>query len=122
MEKKTCMNRILVVDGNVDILLLLKKRLENEGYEVLTAGNGVEAQEVIQQNPPCVVILDLMMPVMDGWQFLDWKKEQAKELADLPVLVVSAVSNNFKAPEGIAGFLRKPVSVTHMIDSIQAYC
>lgn len=122
MEKKTCMNRILVVDDNIDILLLMKKRLETEGYEVLTAGNGVEAQEVIQSNPPCVVILDLMMPVMDGWQFLEWKKSQAAELAELPVLVVSAVSNNTKTPEGVAGFLRKPVSVNHMIDCIQAYC
>ena len=116
------MNRILVVDDNIDILLLMKKRLETEGYEVLTAGNGVEAQEVIQKNPPCVVILDLMMPVMDGWQFLEWKKAQAAELAKLPVLVVSAVSNNTKTPEGVAGFLRKPVSVNHILDTIQAYC
>lgn len=122
MEKKACLNRILVVDDNIDIRLLLKKRLENEGYEVLTAENGLDAQNAILSNPPCVVILDLMMPVMDGWQFLEWKKSQAKELADLPVLVVSAVSNNTKTPDGVAGFLKKPVSVTHMLEHIQIHC
>lgn len=122
MDKKVCMNRILVVDDNIDIRLLLKKRLETEGYEVITAENGIEAQDVIKQNLPCVVILDLMMPIMDGWQFLDWKKEQEKEIADLPVLVVSAISSYTKAPEGVQGFLSKPVSVSHMINSIQAYC
>ncbi|MES2769839.1 MAG: response regulator [Bdellovibrionota bacterium] len=122
MEKKACINRILVVDDNIDIRLLLKKRLETEGYEVLTAENGQEAQEMIVSNPPCIVILDLMMPIMDGWQFMEWKKAQIKELAELPVLVVSAVSNNIETPEGAAGVLRKPVSVTHMLDYIQSYC
>ncbi len=122
MEKKACMNRILVVDDNIDIRLLLKKHLETEGYQVLTAENGQEAQEIVVSNPPCIVILDLMMPIMDGWQFMEWKKTQIKELADLPVLVVSAVSNNIEAPEGAAGVLRKPVSVTHMLDYIQSYC
>lgn len=121
-KNKTCMNRILVVDDNIDIRLLLKKRLETEGYEVVTAENGLEATETIQKNMPCVVILDLMMPIMDGWQFLEWKKTQPKELADLPVVVVSAVSNNVKAPEGVAGFLKKPVSLSSMIDYIQTYC
>lgn len=122
MENKQCLNRILVVDDNMDIRLLLKKRLETEGYEVHTAENGLEAQEHILSNPPCVVILDLMMPVMDGWQFLEWKKNQSKELAELPVVVVSAVSSNAPAPEGVKGFLNKPVSVTHMLDYIQTYC
>lgn len=121
IEKKTCMNRILVVDDNIDIRLLLKKRLETEGYEVFTAENGLEATESIKSNLPCVVILDLMMPVMDGWQFLEWKKQQ-KELEDLPVVVVSAVSNNTQPPDGVAGFLKKPVSLSSMIDYIQTYC
>lgn len=121
-KTKTCMNKVLVVDDNIDIRLLLKKRLETEGYQVSTAENGLEAKEAILSNPPCVVILDLMMPIMDGWQFLEWKKEQDKPVADLPVIVVSAVSSNIKAPEGIKGFLKKPVCVTHMLDYIQTYC
>lgn len=115
------MNRILVVDDNLDIRLLLKKRLENAGYEVLTAENGLEAKETILTTPPCVVILDLMMPVMDGWQFLEWKNSQT-QFHDLPVVVVSAVSHNTQPPKGIQGFLKKPVSVNHMLDYIQSYC
>lgn len=119
---KTCMNRVLVVDDNIDIRLLLKKRLETEGYEVLTAENGLEATQTILNNPPCLIILDLMMPIMDGWQFLEWKKTQEKGVADLPVIVVSAVSNNTKEPDGVQGFLKKPVSVSHMLDYIHTYC
>jgi CheY-like chemotaxis protein len=63
-----------------------------------------------------------MMPVMDGWQFLEWKKEQNTQIVNLPVIVVSAVSSNTKAPDGVKGFLNKPVSVSHMLDYIAAYC
>jgi CheY-like chemotaxis protein len=122
IEKRECLNRILVVDDNIDIRLLLKKRLETAGYEVVTAENGYEATQSILSTPPCVVILDLMMPVMDGWQFLEWKKKQNSDLANVPVLVVSAVSDFNKPPEGIAGFLKKPVSVNSMIDYIEGFC
>jgi CheY-like chemotaxis protein len=122
LENKGCFNRILVVDDNIDIRILLKKRLENAGYEVVTAENGFEATQSILSTPPCVIILDLMMPVMDGWQFLDWKNKQHTDLAKVPVLVVSAVADFASPPSGVVGVLRKPVSVTHMIDYIQSYC
>lgn len=120
--KNKNINRVLIVDDNIDIRLLFKKRLETEGYEVLEAENGLEATNSIQDKLPCLVILDLMMPVMDGWQFLEWKKEQKKEVAELPVIVISAVSNNIKAPEGVAGFLKKPVSLNSIISTIENYC
>ncbi len=122
IESKNCMNRVLIVDDNLDIRLLFKRRLETEGYEVIEAENGLQAAETLQSTEPCLVILDLMMPIMDGWQFLEWKKEQKKELAELPVIVISAVSNNVKAPEGVAGFLKKPVSLSNMISTIQNHC
>src|SRR5690606_6856768 len=109
-------------DDNLDIRLLFKRRLETEGYEVIEAENGLQAAETLQSTEQCLVILDLMMPIMDGWQFLEWKKEQKKEFAELPVIVISAVSNNVKAPEGVAGFLKKPVSLSNMISTIQNHC
>lgn len=121
-DKGGCAHRVLVVDDNIDIRILLKKRLETEGYEVVTAENGLEATKVLLTSHPCLVILDLMMPIMDGWQFLEWKKGQDTQVADLPVIVVSAVSANTKTPDGVKGYLTKPVSVTHMLDYIQALC
>ncbi len=110
--------RILVVDDNEDIRILMKKRLETAGYEVLTAENGLMATETIQKESPSVVILDLMMPVMDGWQFLEWKKQQTQQVADVPVLVVSAISTHTKEPDGVHAFLRKPVSLNNILDHI----
>ena len=121
-DNKVCLNRILIVDDNIDIRLLLKKRLETAGYTVTEAENGFEATQSLLTTPPCVIILDLMMPVMDGWQFLEWKRSQSEGLANVPVVVVSAVSDFHQKPDGVVGFLKKPVSVTHMIDYIQNYC
>jgi CheY-like chemotaxis protein len=122
MEK----HRILVVDDNMDIRFLLKKWLEIEGFEVLTAANGLDAQETLQKEASassrlCMILLDLMMPIMDGWQFLEWKK-QAKEYTELPVLVISAVAPEKKPMEGVVGFLKKPVSLPIMLEYINNHC
>jgi hypothetical protein len=61
--------RVLVVDDDPDILDALSEILEVEGYEVQRARNGREALERLEQMLPDVVLLDLMMPVMDGWEF-----------------------------------------------------
>ena len=78
---------LLVVDDDVDIAQTLELCLKAEGYRVLIAGNGVEALEQLDREIPAAILLDLMMPVMDGWQF-------AHELRKLghqtPLLVLSA--------------------------------
>ena len=70
---ETC-SGILIVDDDPDIRDSLKEVLEDEGYEVNGVANGREALDYLRKSPrPCVILLDLMMPVMDGWQF---RKEQ----------------------------------------------
>src|SRR5260370_27778260 len=61
---------VLVVDDDPDILQTLALCLSTEGYRVLTASNGQEALELLKENKPHALLLDLMMPVMDGWQFV----------------------------------------------------
>src|SRR5258705_13467488 len=61
---------ILVVDDDPDILQTLALCLSTEGYGVLMASNGQEALDVLRQQKPACILLDLMMPVMDGWQFV----------------------------------------------------
>jgi len=79
---------ILVVDDDPDILQTLALCLSTEGYRILVASNGREALEVLEKEKPAVILLDLMMPVMDGWQFVAALDEKGKR--DMPLLILSA--------------------------------
>jgi two-component system chemotaxis response regulator CheY len=79
---------ILVVDDDPDILQTLALCLSTEGYRILVASNGREALDVLEKEKPSVILLDLMMPVMDGWQFVAALEERGKR--NMPLLILSA--------------------------------
>ena len=81
--------RVLVVDDEPDVLLLCRVNLEFEGYEVMEAGDGVEAMARVRERRPDVILLDVMMPRMDGWQVLTELKSDP-ELRDIPVVMLTA--------------------------------
>jgi len=81
------MSRILIVDDEPDILLMLRLNLEADGHEVLMAADGEKALERIDAEEPELVVLDVMMPVLDGWGVLE--RLQRRDDAP-PVVVVSA--------------------------------
>jgi CheY-like chemotaxis protein len=85
------MATILIVDDEPIIRQLFQKVLEHEGYTVLTAGNGREALEVMRLELPDLILLDMLMPVMDGITFLRLMRRNI-DFADVPVVVMSAVS------------------------------
>jgi two-component system alkaline phosphatase synthesis response regulator PhoP len=103
------MATVLVVDDEPDILLLHRLNLEAAGHEVVLAADGVTALERIEESRPDCVVLDVMMPVLDGWGVLEQLRETT---SPPPVLVVSAKSSPAdvaKAKElGAADFLAKP--------------
>lgn len=68
MEKDLQKRSVLIVDDEPNILVALDFLLQKEGYEVLKASNGVEALEIIEKSPPVIVVLDVMMPEMDGFE------------------------------------------------------
>ncbi|NTV52220.1 MAG: response regulator transcription factor [Candidatus Firestonebacteria bacterium] len=67
LEKRKAEKRILVVDDDPDIVILIKYHLESEGYHVITAYNGLEAFEQVSKFHPDLIVLDIMMPKVDGW-------------------------------------------------------
>lgn len=87
MDKK---KKILVVDDEVDFLEMMKARLEANGYEVISANNGKEALERVRNDNPDALLLDIMMPEIDGLAVL--KEVRAKD-ARLPVFLITAFSN-----------------------------
>jgi CheY-like chemotaxis protein len=81
--------RVLVVDDDDAIRLTVADALQDEGYQVITATNGQEALAQVESGPPDAIVLDLMMPIMDGWGFLEACR--TRELCQgIPVLVMSA--------------------------------
>src|SRR5215475_6798428 len=111
-------SRVLVVDDDPDILDALSEILEVEGYTVERARNGREALQRIEQTLPDLVLLDLMMPVMDGSEF-------ARNLAPgarPPIIVLSADRNvSTKAREiGALGWLAKPFELSELLEAVRS--
>jgi CheY-like chemotaxis protein len=110
---------VLVVDDDPDIRDSLRILLEDEGYEVQTAADGAEAVATMCAMAPCFVILDLMMPVMDGWEVSSLMHSDAR-LAEIPVCVVTATPE--WAPSDSACVLPKPVDIVRLLELVQERC
>src|SRR5262249_21242039 len=92
----------------------------DEGYAVLEAANGLEGIERLQEaGSPSLVLLDLWMPVMDGWQMLETLRKDPK-LNKIPVIVISAAGGTSQ-PEGAVAFLKKPVRLEQLLTAVQAH-
>jgi DNA-binding response OmpR family regulator len=81
--------RVLIVDDDASIRGFLEEALTDEGYRVRTAVNGREALSILETWQPSLILLDLMMPEMDGWEFRAQQRASAA-VADVPVIVLSA--------------------------------
>ena len=86
-EMTTERQRVLVVEDEPDTVLLLKNILRMAGYDVLSASNGQEALKKYKDHIPDIILLDLMMPEMDGWETLRY----LREMSDVPVIIISAL-------------------------------
>ncbi len=112
---------ILVVEDDVDIRECYQSLLEREGYRVTTAQNGQEALDVLSREHPALILLDLMMPVMSGPEFLEAMREDESS-TDIPVVIVSAYGELADATAGVAGFLRKPVELAALLGAVRRFC
>lgn len=114
-------NLILVVEDDNDVRETLADILRSSGYQVHEASNGHEAlASLLKIPPPSLVILDAMMPVMDGPTFYAEFRKIAKYVS-VPVVLFSAVSDQIKI-EGLAGRLKKPGTVEDILDLASKYC
>ena len=116
-QRRKRARRVLVVDDDPDILDALSEILEVEGYDVQRARNGREALQRLEQGLPDLVLLDLMMPVMDGWEFARSLAPGARP----PIIVLSADRNvSVKAREiGALGWLAKPFELAELLAAVR---
>lgn len=112
---------ILIVEDDEGIRDALKLILEFGGYEVETAENGkVGIERLSTIAKPCVILLDLMMPVMDGWAFADIMKKNMS-FATIPIVVVTAFADKAKSV-GAARIVKKPVDMDTLLGFVREYC
>ena len=102
---------VLVVDDDPDIRLTLRQILRDEGLRVCEARNGLEALEKIAEEEPDLVLLDLIMPVIDGWEVLRILRKARRKL---PIVIVSAVP-----ADGCQDFIQKPVSFKRLLQLLE---
>ncbi|MFH1395280.1 MAG: response regulator [Candidatus Omnitrophota bacterium] len=115
-------NKILVVDDNPDLIETLKVRLKAFGYAVVTALDGVECLEKSRQESPDLILLDILMPNMDGFKALEELKNNAKT-RNIPVIMLTAksqLSDVTRATNlGIEDYIVKPFDYRVMIEKIK---
>ena len=114
------MAKILIVDDEPDILLLLRLNLEAEGYDVVMAADGEKALERIAADHPELVVLDVMMPVLDGFGMLERKRESGDAT---PVVMLSAKSEQADIDRatqlGAVEFVSKPFDLDRLVALIE---
>lgn len=114
---------ILIVEDDGDIREALAQILEDEGYAVASAPNGLVGLEKLREMHPSLVLLDLMMPVMNGWQFRQRQREDAS-VANIPVVIISADGSARREAGvmGAEGFMQKPIELDDLLAMVAIHC
>jgi len=123
--------KVLVVDDDPNLVTYLKALLEDNGYEVITAKDGIEGIEKTKQEKPDVITLDLLMPEKTGIKmFRELRKDE--ELKSIPIIVVTGISKQYQAFSnfkkfiyerklpGPEGYIEKPIDKEDFLSKIQA--
>lgn len=115
------MKKILLVEDDLSIRELLTEILEDEGYVVSSSANGSEGLECLKNTIPDLIIMDIMMPVMDGYAF---RKELLKnnKFNSIPVIVMSAQTQGLEKLEahGLTNFINKPLELSHLLNTVSS--
>jgi two-component system KDP operon response regulator KdpE len=116
------MERILVVDDDPMVTRLVRINLELEDFEVIEAWDGKTAMKITKENPPDLLILDIMMPQMDGWEILKRLREDPG-LKGLPIVVLTAKVQDEDIARGwrmgADGYIVKPFNPVNLADALR---
>ena len=111
---------ILVIEDEQNLVELLRMKLEAEGYRVLVAYDGVQGLQVLLAQPPDLVLLDIMMGRMNGWETC----RRIRELSDVPIILLSALSGDSNVVRGLENgaddYVAKPFSFAELLARIRA--
>ena len=114
------MKRVLVVDDDIPVRRIIKHHLLKEGFEVVEAADGMKALEVVRSTPVDLILLDIRMPMMDGYELAD-RLQADPATADIPIVVSSVVAD--EAQQRIVWaktFLLRPFRVRELVTAVHA--
>ncbi|MBU1112801.1 MAG: response regulator [Candidatus Omnitrophica bacterium] len=116
--------KVLIVDDEREVVEFLQRGLIKEGFHAVCAFDGLEAKEKIKSEKPDVIILDLAMPVLDGWEVLKWLRQEEKLFT--PTIILSAKDALSDMKQGYQSqadtYLVKPVSISDIVSGINLVC
>ena len=125
MTSSGCGRTVLIVEDDPDIRNAIVEVLSDGNYRALEASNGADALDELRAAtpPPCVILLDVMMPVMDGKEFRSLQRGD-ESLNGIPVVVLSAHADATSYAEQMqaAGFLKKPVDLSTLLQTVEQFC
>jgi len=121
MQEKSI--RILCIEDEAEMIELMRLILSRKGYQISGAAGGQEGLEKVREEMPDLVLLDLMMPDMGGWEVYQQMKADEK-LKDIPVIIVTAKAQNIDKVLGlyiakVDDYIAKPFSPSELIDSVE---
>jgi two-component system alkaline phosphatase synthesis response regulator PhoP len=114
--------KILLVDDDVDLVKVMSGALESKAYEVIVAYNGREGLEKARQEKPDLVVLDILMPVADGFTFADeFRKDPS--LAKIPVLALTSFSESLGQPFPfeVSEYIVKPIKPRDLVAKVEEF-
>lgn len=116
------MNKVLIVDDSQTLRHMLSDLLQENGMQVVATTNGVEAKEFIQSNAPDLVITDLIMPEMNGYELCRWIKNEPST-QKIPVLICSTKSEEFDRywgmKQGADAYITKPFHPPELLKTVR---
>src|SRR5258707_9238674 len=114
--------KVLLVEDNVELLELMRLNLKQAGFSIATARNGIEALKKARSVVPDLVVLDLVLPELDGFAVCETLR-RSKETADLPVIMLTGLTSEMTRFAGLESganeYVTKPVSTHHLVSRIK---
>jgi len=115
--------KIIYIDDDIEMIYLIKMILERKGYDIISINDGLKSFEIIKKEKPDLVLLDLMMPNIDGWDI--YHQLKSNELtSEIPVIIISAKAQPIDKVLGLKiakvnNYISKPFRPQELIDSIE---
>lgn len=113
--------RVLIVEDDADIRAIVAAVLELSGHQAIEASNGLEALEVVNREMPDLILLDMKMPVMNGWELVKQLDRRAAPRAPIVVMTAAEDARGRAAEIGAEGWIGKPFDLVDLIDVVERH-